>query len=240
MPPLRTQLGSAACHLIRDDGSHGEGIQTAPSDSPKRTPLDQGAREDAGLIRRTLAGDRNAFEGVVRRHHHDLLRLLRGITRNLEDAEDLTQEAFLRAFRALDRFDQNRPFRPWLWTIGTRLALQRLEKKERRNISLDTAGSTDDGTSHTGGSWTADTRDLERIDALDLHLDFTTALEMLDPDHRAVLVLRVLEDRSYEEIAEILEIPQGTVMSRLNRARRRLRETLRGWTPQGETDGRPA
>src|SRR5512143_876802 len=92
---------------------------------------------DAELARRTLGGDTGAFEVLVRRYHRDLLRLLRGITHNLEESEDLTQDAFLRAYRHLDRYDQKRPFRPWLWTIGIRLALHAIARKGRKAASLD-------------------------------------------------------------------------------------------------------
>jgi RNA polymerase sigma-70 factor (ECF subfamily) len=211
-------------------------MPTTPAGSSRREALEQAALADADLIRRTLAGDRDAFEGIVRRHHHDLLRVLRRITRNVEDAEDLTQEAFLRAFRALDRFDLARPFRPWLWTIGIRLALHALAKKERGNVSLDGAGDEDDERSGSGAWWT-DTRALDTLDAQLLRRELDRAMAELDPPHRAILILRVIEERSYEEISSILEIPVGTVMSRLNRARARLKERLKDWSLEGEKHG---
>jgi RNA polymerase sigma-70 factor, ECF subfamily len=200
--------------------------------------MEQAAREDAELIRRTLAGDRNAFEGLVLRYHRDLMRLLRRITRSIEDAEDLTQETFLRTYRALDRFDLEKPFRPWLWTIGIRLALHAIAKKGRSNVSLDGADDAPEGEGRRDGPWLADTRSLERIDENLMQRDLMEALDQMDPQHRAILILRVIEERSYEEIATILQIPQGTVMSRLNRARISLRKKLSGWFPAGEEDGR--
>ena len=173
----------------------------------------------------------------MRRHHHDLLRLLRGITRSQEDAEDLTQEAFLRALRALDRFDLDRPFRPWLWTIGTRLALQKIARKDRSQVSLETAGMKPGEERHGEGAWMTDRHALEQMEGTLFQLDLSKALEDLEPHYRAVVLLRVLEGRSYLEIAEILGIPEGTVMSRLSRARARLRERLLGPEPGGTTDG---
>jgi len=173
----------------------------------------------------------------VRRHHADLLRLLRGVTRNVEDAEDLTQEAFLRAFRALDRFDLLRPFRPWLWTIGLRLALQRIARKESKNVSLETAGADSDEDRRREGPWTTDPLALDKVESPVVQIDIFRALESLDPDYRAVVVLRALENRTYEEIAELLEIPKGTVMSRLSRARARLRVKLKRNLPGGDQDG---
>lgn len=195
-------------------------------------------REDAEDIRRTLAGDRNAFEGLVRRHHRDLARMLRGITRSIEEAEDLTQEAFLRAYRALDRFDLARPFRPWLWTIGIRLALHAIARKDRRNVSLD--DEDEESGARSDGPWMADTSSVHRIEENLARDDIERALATLDPEHRAVILLRAVEEKSYEEIAEILGIPKGTVMSRLFRARMRLREKLEGShvrTRPGERSG---
>jgi RNA polymerase sigma-70 factor (ECF subfamily) len=154
------------------------------------------------------------------------MRTLRGITRNIEEAEDLTQEAFLRAYRALDRFDLARPFRPWLWTIGIRLALHAVARKERGNVSLD--AEDPDGMARTDGPWMADSRSVEAIEENLMRSEIEQALDALDPDHRAVILLRAVEERSYEEISEILGIPKGTVMSRLFRARMRLKERLAG------------
>jgi len=154
------------------------------------------------------------------------MRTLRGITRNLEEAEDLTQEAFLRAYRALDRFDLARPFRPWLWTIGIRLALHAIARKDRGNVSLDAEDA--EGTTRADGPWMADTRSVDVIEENLVRGDMERALGELDADHRAVILLRAVEEKSYEEIAEILGIPKGTVMSRLFRARIRLRERLAG------------
>jgi RNA polymerase sigma-70 factor, ECF subfamily len=201
-----------------------------------RGPAEQNAPEDAELVRRTLAGDRTAFDGLVLRYHRDLLRLLRRITRSVEDAEDLSQEAFLRAYRALDRFDLEKPFRPWLWTIGIRLALQAIARKGRNNVSLDGPDRETDGERRGDGPWLADHRTVEQIDERLVQRDLMEALDQMDPQHRAILILRVIEERSYEEIASILHIPQGTVMSRLNRARISLRKRLSGWFPGGEED----
>jgi len=214
-----------------------KGMKTSPTDSPRKAAPEPD-REEADLIRRTLAGDRNAFEGIVRRYHSDLLRALRGITRNLEEAEDLTQEAFLRAFRALDRFDLSRPFRPWLWTIGIRLALHAVTRKGRSNLSLDADDPDGAGERRREGGWLADPRSTEQLEGQLLRRDLIDALAGLEPDFRAVVVLRALEERSYEEISEILEIPIGTVMSRLFRARLRLKQKMLGWIPEGETHER--
>jgi len=193
-------------------------------------------RRDAELVRRSLEGDRDAFGMLVRNYHADLLRFLRGMMRNPDDAEDAAQEAFLRAFRFLDSYDPARPFRSWLWTIGAREAMRILKKRDRKHLSLETTGSEEDEAFGPEASWHADTTALDRLDAELLRRALLDGLDRLPPDHRAVLVLRILEQRSYEEISEILEIPTGTVMSRINRARAGLRKSLRGWTSEGGND----
>jgi len=215
-----------------------EGIPTRPHDSPLGESKDGIVREEADLVRRVLSGEKAAFEVLVMRYHRDLLRLLRRITRNAEDAEDLTQEAFLRAYRALDRFDLARPFRPWLWTIGIRLALQSLASRRRGEVSLDGPEDDPGDERRQDGPWLADERSVRHLDERLLQRDLSDALDGLDPMHRAILILRVVEERTYEEIASLLGIPIGTVMSRLSRARRNLRQRLAGWLPAGGPDDR--
>ncbi len=192
----------------------------------RRTEVEHLDREDAEIVRRTLAGDLRAFDALVHRHHADLLRALRTITRNLEDAEDAAQDAFVRAFQALDRFDQERPFRPWLWTIGIRLALHRIARKETKNVSLEDARPGAEGIARDDRAHMADATGVQHLDETLLRRDLDRAMDRLDAHHRAVLQLCVIEQKTYEEAAEILEVPKGTIMSRLSRARLRLREFL--------------
>ena len=184
---------------------------------------EEGPRSDARLVRLTLAGDREAFEEIVRRHYGDLLRSMRRYVGAREDAEDLVQETFLRAYRALDRYDPERRFWTWIWTIAYRLALNHRARKGRTDPRIE---DRSDGSGPIGSGWLADHRPVERIEERLTRRAFTEALERLDPEHRAVLLLRVLEERTYEEIAAILELPAGTVMSRLSRARSKLRERM--------------
>lgn len=196
-------------------------------------------RRDAELVRQTLSGDRSAFEVLVRHYHHDLWRIINRVTRHTEDTEDLIQETFLRAFRALDRFDLSRPFRPWLVTIAMRRAMNMIKLKDRQHVSIETAATNPDEDRHRDGSWLASLKEVERLDAQLLHNDIMRALDEIGPEFRAVILLRAMEDLSYEEIAATLDIPKGTVMSRLSRARAQLREALGDQTRQGEADGQP-
>ncbi|MBD3236456.1 MAG: sigma-70 family RNA polymerase sigma factor [Candidatus Eisenbacteria bacterium] len=184
--------------------------------------------EEAAWVAQTLAGDDRAFAALVRRYQGPLLRLLRAMLRQGQDAEDLLQETFLRAYRFLHRFDPERPFGPWLMRIGANLARNELRRRRtRREVPLDEApGGEEDGYA---GAWLADARPLAEIDHRRL-LDATRgALSELPEDQRVVLEMRILGEMSYGEIAATLEIPIGTVMSRLSRGRRKIQEVLRAF-----------
>lgn len=183
-------------------------------------------REEAAWVTQTLAGDARGFEALMRRHHGPLGRLLRSICRNPQDAEDLLQESFLRAFRYLHRFDTTRPFGPWIMRIGANLARNELRRRRvRREVSLDeTPGG--EGQAYEG-EWLADETTIAEIDHHVLLSATRRALAALPEDQRVVLEMRILGEMSYREIADTLAIPIGTVMSRLGRGRRRMQEALR-------------
>jgi len=175
------------------------------------------------LIRQTLGGDQEAFGILMRRHQSDVHSLLRGIVRNGADADDLTQEAFFRAYRYLDRFDPRRPFTPWICRIAINLAFRHLRRRTKGCLSLEeehpaTGRSLRD-------SLPAPDSDRRIAGRLELR-QVEAALEQLPPMHRSILVLRAIHGLSYGEIAGILGIPEGTVMSRLSRARASLRDAL--------------
>jgi len=188
--------------------------------------LNDGERpaSDAELVRRTLSGERDAYGVLMQRYQRGLHALVRGIVRDAADADDLVQETFFRAYRFLDRFDAERPFRPWLYKIGSNLCFRHL-RRARRGTWL----SLDDENPETGtalvdrienpGAQQAVTRPAETR-------ALAEAIDQLPPLHRTILVLRAVHELRYEEIAETLGIPVGTVMSRLNRARRALRDLL--------------
>lgn len=189
-------------------------------------------REDAACVRRALAGDPAGFEALMRRHHAALGRLLRAIVRNPEDAEDLLQETFLRAYRFLHRFDQERAFAPWLMTIGANLARNHLRRaRGRAEVPLEDEGP---GGEPVGpGPRLADPHGPQVRDHRELLEQARAALARLPDEQRVVLEMRLLGEMSYKEIAAALAIPIGTVMSRLSRARDRLQGELAGGDPEG-------
>lgn len=176
--------------------------------------------DDAVLVRAAQNGDAAAFAAIVRRYQRRVYRVAYGLTRSHEDSDDLAQEAFVNAWKALDRFRVGEPLYPWLARIVTNLAYSLFRRRRRRpETSIEPLieagmqwGRDDDPAAHAA--------DRERA----AHL--AAAFEELSEDHRAILVLRVVDGLSYDEIASALEIAPGTVMSRLSRARTELRSRL--------------
>lgn len=183
---------------------------------------DRSALSDGELVRRIREGEADAYAELVRRTRRSGYRLARRITRNHEDADDVLQESYVKAFRALDRFAADRPFGPWFLTIVARTALSWLRAGKRRAAeSLDEPGR--DGSAPLADR-IADPDD--EAAALERRIQVERAYARLSDDHRVVLALRVDADLAYAAIAEVLEVPVGTVMSRLARAREALIEVL--------------
>lgn len=176
--------------------------------------------EDSQLIERTLAGDRSAYSELVMRHQDRLYSSMLGVTGCAEEAEDVVQDAFVRAFVKLESFQQSSQFFTWLYRIAFNTALSRHRRRKNR-VSLD-------HTRETTGLEPVDDADApdepmmrrERVEMVRL------AMSQLSDEHRTILVLREMDENPYETIAEILEISIGTVRSRLSRARHQLKLTL--------------
>lgn len=183
--------------------------------------------EDAELIRKCLAGDQRACRDLVRRYQRPVFSVLLRVVRRAEDAEDLTQETFVRMFRALDRYDPERPFTAWLFTIATRIGIDHLRRRRIQTFSLSVSepGSTEEHT--------LDVEDPGlKPDEVAQHAEEQRwADDLIDslPEHyRIVVLLRHQQDLSYEEIAEALNLPLGTVKARIHRARALLKSRLEG------------
>jgi RNA polymerase sigma-70 factor (ECF subfamily) len=178
---------------------------------------DRSAVPDAEIVQLVLAGEIDAFDELVRRTRRPAYRLARRITRNHEDADDVVQESYVKAYRALPRFDPSRPFQPWFLTIVARSALSQIRSRARKaTVPLDEPGA--DGTTLADriSDVPPDPLAKQRL------MDVEEALASLPDEQRAVLALRVDGDLPYAEIAIALDVPVGTVMSRLARAREAL------------------
>lgn len=177
------------------------------------------------LIERCRGGDERAYEELVKRYSRPVFALTMRMVRQAEDAEDLTQETFVRMFRALDRYDTNRPFEAWLFTIASRVSIDHLRRRRIKPISL-----------HQSNPETGEERMIEpedpglKPDEMATHAEeerqTQDLIDSLPPHYKIVVVLRHQHQRSYDEIAETLGLPLGTVKARIHRARALLKQRL--------------
>jgi RNA polymerase sigma-70 factor (ECF subfamily) len=187
------------------------------------------ANSDWELVQRARNQDREAFRELVERYQRRIAALALGMLRNREDALDVVQEAFTKAYQNLDRFKGDASFYTWLYRIAYNLCVdhQRREAKQ-----LHAPLETEEGGEPTAAAAGLDgpTPDQPFAKARDAEIGrrLREAIRELTPDHRAVILLREVEGLSYAEISDVLECPKGTVMSRLHYARRELQARLRG------------
>jgi RNA polymerase sigma-70 factor (ECF subfamily) len=179
--------------------------------------------DDQRLIADCLQGDTAAFGGLVRRYQDRLYNTVYRLVDNAEDAQDIVQDAFLNAYQALDHFKGDSLFFTWLYRIAVNTAIS-LKRKHRAAISMDV------GRDQGGVAEPADTSDLSRpeqaLERTEQEHRIQNALNRLSPEHRAVLVMKDMEGQKYEAMAEVLQVPIGTIRSRLHRARLELRDLL--------------
>lgn len=169
--------------------------------------------EDASLVRRCLRGDDEAVRSLVERFQAEVFGLCVRMLRHRHDAEDVTQEVFVRIFRSLRRWDRTRPLRPWVLGIAVNRCRTWLSQRSRRPETVDylqevAAGPPSD-------------------DAAELAAEIEAAVADLRPDYRAAFVMYHEQGRPYEDIADALERPVGTIKTWLHRARVEVMERLR-------------
>jgi RNA polymerase sigma-70 factor (ECF subfamily) len=184
---------------------------------PTATPQD---REDAELVRRTTRGELEAFERLVDRHRPVVVRVAARIVGS-DEAEDVSQDAFLRAFHRLHHFRGDAPFRSWLLRITHNAALDHLGRRRPVPVDPETLDTTEASTSRPPA---------ERLEVRERIERLERKLHGLSYQHRVVLVLRDAEGLSYEEIADITDAPLGSVKGRLHRARQEFVAMLRANT----------
>jgi RNA polymerase sigma-70 factor (ECF subfamily) len=172
------------------------------------------------LIVKCQAGNAQFYEPLVRAYERPGMRLAVGMMGNLEDAKDALQEAFVKTFRSLKKFDVTRPFGPWFFQILRNQCRDMLRSRKAR-FKVETL---DERLELRPDEHSADpTRRREKVEAREL---LWTGLDAIGEEHREILVLKELQGFRYAEIARILDIPEGTVASRLYHARRALKDAL--------------
>ena len=182
--------------------------------------------EDLRCVAATRDGHPDAFGDIVRRYQDRIFNTIYRLLGDYEEAKDLAQQTFLRAYMSLDRFRGNSSFYTWLYRIGVNAALDE-RKKRSRNPHL-VGDSIVLASEEDGRHVSSDPDDpAERVLTREREQAVTKAITSLDELHRSVLVLRDIEGMDYDEICEVLSCPRGTVKSRLHRARLVLKEKLK-------------
>jgi len=179
---------------------------------------------DKDLIAKAQAGSKDAFGKLVTKHYDMAYAVAFGVVNNREDARDVVQDVFIKLFRDFNKFEGRSKFKSWLYRVTVNAAIDRVR---RRKPTVPIDGDSRDGADAVLiplVDTTSDPRD--HASRREVQKLVREAVRKLSPDHRAVLALREWGDMSYEEIADILEIEEGTVMSRLHYARKKLAEIL--------------
>jgi RNA polymerase sigma-70 factor (ECF subfamily) len=219
--PAPYSAASGVAHAVKPRPS---GSRTLPHDDASRRRQDD---EDRDLAARSRWGSEEAFAEIVRRYAASLVTLARRVVRDPDEAEDVAQEALVKAYEALDRYDPAYPLRVWLFRIAYNTAIDHVRRRRGGTVSLD-------APRRAGGEeieWEladAESPDPhERLARRDRRDVLDRAMAQLPPALRAAIVLRHVEELSYEEIAAALGIPLGTVKIRIHRGREALAKILR-------------
>jgi RNA polymerase sigma-70 factor (ECF subfamily) len=199
----------------------------------QRTPEQEAAQEALGrLVRQCMAGDQQAWQQLVVSQHRRIYAICYRFTGSATDAEDLTQDVFLKLYRNLASFDTHKgSFQTWITTLARNLLVDhfRRTRADRATDSLDASfGAEGNGDGLNAGDRLADPRPSPEAHAsgLELKARIQQALAQLSPELREAVVFRDLEDMDYKEIAQVLRIPEGTVKSRISRGRGELARLL--------------
>jgi RNA polymerase sigma-70 factor (ECF subfamily) len=194
------------------------------------SPAGGGETSDEALAAAANAGDRGALEVLLARHLDRVHAICRRVTGHPEDALDATQEALIAVTRGLHRYDGRSLFTTWLYRVATNAALDELRRRKRRPEPAELIEDRPPGGA-TGGAAPVESAVVAR-------LDVDAALAALSPEFRAAVVLRDLCDLDYAEIAEVLDVPIGTVRSRIARGRAAIADQLREPTAPPERPSR--
>ena len=196
---------------------------------------------DLSLVRRVQRGDKGAFDALVLKYQHKLVKLVMRYVRNPAEAEDIAQEAFIKAYRALPQFRGDSAFYTWLYRIAINTAKNAVVSRDRSPVEYDLDRNNNDESYDMQGRM----KDSETPEGLvltdEIRSTVNAAIDALPEDLRTAIVLREHEGLSYEEIAAAMDCPVGTVRSRIFRAReaidRRLREVFEGGLGRAEELG---
>ena len=196
----------------------------------------EGEDPDAACVARVLGGEREAYRLIVERYQSKVFRLAAALLKNREDAVDIAQEAFVRAYANLGSFKGDSRFATWLYKIVNNLCIDWIRRRQTAKSEEfeETNRSEEDSLAPGLISGRLHANPQGQLLRRELAAKLQVALEALPPKHRQILWLREVEGLSYEELSEVLDIPKGTVMSRLYHARSKMQESLRGYLADDE------
>jgi RNA polymerase sigma-70 factor (ECF subfamily) len=197
------------------------------------------AEEDVALVLRARTGERAAFTALMERYQARAYTVAFGIVRSRDDALDVVQDAFIKVHRSLDRFQGQSTFYTWLYRIVVNLCIDQRRKRARSRTEVmdNTAPEHVNRAAEFDGTHRPGTKPNQNAEDRELGRHIQAAMEQLTENHRAILLLREVDGLSYDELAQVLEISKGTVMSRLFHARQNMQRLLR--PALGLNDGQP-
>jgi len=183
-------------------------------------------QSDLELVRRVQRGERGAFDLLVLRYQHKVVKLVSRLLRDPSEAEDVAQEAFVKAYRALGSFRGDSAFYTWLYRIAVNTARNTMAARQRRPLAYEAELSENEQTVVQSRMRHGDTPEATVLSD-EIHRTVNSAVEELPEDLRTAIILREIEGLSYEEIAEAMDCPVGTVRSRIFRAREAIDRSLK-------------
>lgn len=193
------------------------------------SPLDLSQATDQQVVVLARDGYEPAFRELIRRYERPIFSLIYRIVRDRELAEDLSQETFIKVLNAIDRYNPRFKFSSWIFKIANNAAIDQLRRRELDTLSMN--GAPDATTQERLEATALQIHDhqespLQELEARELGTVIEQAIARLRPEYRSCIILRHVEGRPYEEIAEILDLPLGTVKTYIHRARAELKESL--------------
>ncbi len=191
--------------------------------------LDLANLPDADVVALAQRGREAAYRELIRRYERPVFSLVFRMVRDRELAEDLTQDTFIKVLQHIDRYRPEFKFSSWLFKIANNVAIDHLRRRQLDTVSMDGSPHAVTADAVEATSFDVSARDesaLDRLEAKELGSAIEDAIAQLRPEYRACILLRHVEDKSYEEIAATLDLPLGTVKTYIHRARHELRELL--------------
>lgn len=178
------------------------------------------------LIRRAKRGELAAFEALILSHEKMVYNVALRMMNHSEDAKDLSQEVFLKAYKNIGNFDERSAFSTWLYRITMNTCIDEMRRRKGKQVySLEEELESEDGAMQRQIADAGDTPE-ESLLRMEEKSEILQALDTLSAEHKSAIILREIRGASYEEIAEIMELPLGTVKSRISRARNQLKEEI--------------